>query len=128
MVRIIMDHKQLNTTQNTCSQGISGQTQSGIVVVGCSTMDYEAWAEAWVRKKPRLVIHDQFLILVLDILGILLPMVTAGTCFWLIVILENLLFGVSVLGTWSAAFLIYIALRAYVIKANRKHNASDRYR
>jgi hypothetical protein len=86
-------------------------------------MDYEAWAEAWVRKKPRLVIHDQFLILVLNILGIVLPWVAAGTCFWLIIILQNFILGVAVLGTWATAFLIYLVLRAYVTVENRKHNA-----
>ncbi len=86
-------------------------------------MDYEAWAEAWVRKKPRLVIHDQFLILVLDILGLVLPWVAAGTCLWLILVLQNLLLGILVLGTWTAAFLIYTVLKAYVMVENRKHNA-----
>jgi hypothetical protein len=86
-------------------------------------MDYEAWAEAWVRKKPRLVIHDQFLILVLDICGIVLPWVAAGTCFWLIIVLQNFVFGVAVLGIWTTAFLIYAILRTYIIMRNRKYNA-----
>lgn len=87
----------------------------------CGIMDYEAWAEAWVRKKPRLVIHDQFLILVLDVSGILLPWVAVGTCFWLIFVLKNFLFGVTVFATWTTAFLIYSALRIYVIRKNRKN-------
>jgi hypothetical protein len=86
-------------------------------------MDYEAWAEAWVRKKPRLVIHNPLLITLLDILAIMLPWAAAGTCFWLIVVLQNLLFGILVFGTWTGVFLIYALLRAYVIKVNRKLNA-----
>ena len=78
----------------------------------CGIMDYEAWAEAWVRKKPRLIIHDEFLILVLDILGyFLLPWVAAGTCFWLIIVLKNFLFGVTIFATWTTTFLIYTVLR-----------------
>jgi hypothetical protein len=89
----------------------------------CGIMDYEAWAEAWVRKKPRIVIHDQFLILLLDICGIVLPWVAAGTCFWLIIVLKNFLFGVTIFATWTTAFLIYTALRMYVIRENRKNVA-----
>ena len=89
----------------------------------CCIMDYEAWAEAWVRKKPRFVIHDQFLILVLDISGIVLPWAAAGTCFWLIFVLKNFLFGVTVFATWTTAFLVYAALRTYVIRENRKNIA-----
>jgi len=87
----------------------------------CGTVDYEAWAEAWVRKKPRLVIHDQFLILVLDISGIVLPWAAAGTCFWLIVVLQNFLFGITVFAAWTTAFLIYAALRTYIIIETRKN-------
>ncbi len=86
-------------------------------------MDYEAWAEAWVRKKPRLIIHDVFLILVLDLLGLLLPWVAVGTCFWLIIVLQNFVFGLAVLGIWTTVFLIYATLRAYIMMRNRKYNA-----
>jgi len=84
-------------------------------------VDYEAWAEAQVRKKPRLVIHNQFLIVLLDISAIVLPWVAAGTFFWLVFVLKDFLFGVTVLATWTTAFLIYAAVRIYVKLENRKN-------
>jgi len=86
-------------------------------------MDHEAWAEAQVRKKPRRTIHNQFLILALNVLIIWLPWVTAGTCFWLIFAVKNFLFGVALSSAWTTAFLIYTALRAYIKRQNKKHKA-----
>jgi len=69
-------------------------------------------AEAWTRK-PKRVIHNQFLIQLLLILAFAIPLPAAGLVFWLIFAVSPIIVVPGIIVVWTASAITYAALAVY---------------
>jgi hypothetical protein len=77
-------------------------------------------AEAWVRKKPKRIIHNQTVIQILMMLNIALPLTVPGVVLWLVFCLYPQIVIPAILTLWLAGSVAYVALRVHVKRQNKK--------
>jgi len=73
-------------------------------------MDEEAQAEMWVRKKPKRIVHNAWLIQLLIILNIALPIPVAGIVFWLAFSFYPAIVVPGIIVAWVLGSIIYVIL------------------
>ena len=78
-----------------------------------------AQAEAWVRKKPRRIIHNQTLIRLLIILAVASPLPLAGFIFWFVFCIVPETIPV-ILVVWAVGSVSYGIMRLHVERQNKK--------
>ncbi|HVP93242.1 MAG TPA: hypothetical protein VMS94_05830 [Acidobacteriota bacterium] len=71
----------------------------------------ESKAEGWVRKKPKKIIQNQTLIVVILILGAMSPLICSGVVFWFVFSFYPSIMIPAIIILWFICSIAYIALR-----------------
>jgi len=77
-------------------------------------------AEAWIRKKPKRIIHNQLLIQLLMIVVVITPIPASGLVLWLVFSFYPRIVIPSIIVVWAMVSVVYVGLRLWVLKKNRK--------
>jgi hypothetical protein len=81
----------------------------------------DAQTEAWIRKKPKRIIHNQLLIQILIVVSVLTPVSASGLVLWLIFSFYPRIVIPAIIVVWAMVSVVYVSLRLWVMKQNRKH-------
>lgn len=84
-------------------------------------MEDDAWIEAWIRKKPRRVIHNQFLIEIFFALAFITPFPITGVSIWLIFGFYPIVVVPAILIAWLLVFISYTTLKLYHVIQKKNH-------
>jgi len=76
--------------------------------------DKQAQAEAWVRKKPKRIVQNQTLIILLMILAVGVPIPAAGFLFYCVFCVAPSYVIPICLGLWAALVVVYGLIYVYV--------------
>jgi hypothetical protein len=82
--------------------------------------DKQAQAEAWIRKKPKRIIQNQTLIILLMILAVGVPIPATGFLFYCVFCVAPSYVIPICLSLWAVCSVSYIVMRLHVERQNKK--------
>jgi flagellar basal body-associated protein FliL len=82
--------------------------------------DKHAQAEAYVRKKPKRIVQNQNLIVLLMMLATTLPIPLVGVTFWFIFCVAPAIAIPTILIVWVVSSVSYIVMRLHVERQKKK--------
>jgi hypothetical protein len=80
--------------------------------------------EGWIRKKPKKIIQNQTLIVVILILGTMSPLICSGIVFWFVFSFYPTVMISAIIILWFISSLTYIALRLVSRRLSAKEKSS----
>jgi len=77
-------------------------------------------AEAYARKKPKPIIHNQLVIQLLIVLSMAVPMPLAGAMCWLVFGIAPKIVIPSILAVLTVGSVSHIVIQLYIKRQNKK--------
>jgi hypothetical protein len=76
-------------------------------------MEDDAWIEAWIRRKPKLMLHNQILIQISLAAAIASPIPLTGLAFWLAFDLYPSVFIPAIIVIWLVTLTAFSTIRLW---------------